>query len=124
MALHIKTKFRTKGPKTLEQRASVVASNIWKVAQEATRHMEIEGYKIGGDRQVTAILTEFLAFHIRSEERRVGNGWRSGWEGSTDVCSSDLGWRRKRRATWKSKAIKSAATGKSPPFLPSSSRSR
>ena len=71
MALHIKTKFRTKGPKTIEQRASVVASNIWKVAQEATRHMEIEGYKIGGDRQVTAILTEFIAFQIQAADRLV-----------------------------------------------------
>ena len=71
MALHIKTKFRTKGPKTLEQRASVVASNIWKVAQEATRHMEIEGYKIGGDRQVTGILTEFIAFQIQAADRLV-----------------------------------------------------
>jgi hypothetical protein len=71
MALHIKTKFRTKGPKTLEQRASVVASNIWKVAQESTRHMEIEGYKIGDDRQVTAVLTEFIAFQIQIVDRLV-----------------------------------------------------
>lgn len=71
MALHIKTKFRTKGPKTIEQRASVVASNIWKVAQDATRHMEVEGYKIGGDRQVTAILTEFMAFQIQVADRLV-----------------------------------------------------
>jgi len=71
MALHIKTKFRTKGPKTLEQRASVVASNIWKVAQEAARHMEIEGYKLGGDRQVTGVLTEFIAFQIQIADRLV-----------------------------------------------------
>ncbi len=71
MALHIKTKFRSKGPKTIEQRASVVASNIWKLAQEAARHMEIEGYKLGGDRQVTQILTEFIAFHIQIADRLV-----------------------------------------------------
>ncbi len=71
MAFHIKTKFRTKGPKTIEQRASVVASNIWKVAQEAARHMEIEGYKLGGDRQVTAVLTEFIAFQILIADRLV-----------------------------------------------------
>ncbi len=71
MALHIKTKFRTKGPKTLEQRASVVASNIWKVAQEAARHMEIEGYKLGGDRQVAAVLAELIAFQIQIADRLV-----------------------------------------------------
>ncbi|TAM47944.1 MAG: hypothetical protein EPN55_01250 [Gammaproteobacteria bacterium] len=71
MALHLKTKFRARGPKTIEQRASVVASNIWKVAQEATRHMEIEGYKIGSDRQVTAILTELIAFQIQIADRLV-----------------------------------------------------
>lgn len=71
MALHIKTKFRTKGAKTIEQRASVVASNIWKVAQEAARHMEIEGYALGGDRQVTAVLAEFIAFQIQIADRLV-----------------------------------------------------
>lgn len=71
MALHLKTKFRTKGPKTLEDRASVVAANIWKVAQDAMRHMEVEGYKIGDYRQAVAILAEFIAFLIQVADRLV-----------------------------------------------------
>jgi len=33
MAIPLKTKFRKKGPKTLEDRASVVATNSWRIAQ-------------------------------------------------------------------------------------------
>ena len=71
MAIRLKTKFRKKGPKTLEDRASVVATNIWRIAQETARHMEKEGYPMGGDRQVAAVLTEFIAFLIQIADRIV-----------------------------------------------------
>lgn len=71
MPIRLKTKFRKKGPKTLEDRASVVASNIWRIAQESARHMEKEGYPLGDDRQVTAVLTEFMAFLIQMADRIV-----------------------------------------------------
>jgi hypothetical protein len=71
MALPLKTKFRKKGPKTLEDRASVVASNIWRIAQETIRHMEKEGYPLGGDRQVTAVITEIVAFLMQFADRIV-----------------------------------------------------
>jgi hypothetical protein len=71
MAIRLKTKFRKKGPKTLEDRASVVATNIWRIAQETARHMEKEGYAMGGDRQVAGVLTEFIAFLIQIADRIV-----------------------------------------------------
>lgn len=71
MALRIKTKYRTKGPKTIEDRASVVAANIWKIAQEMLRRMEIDGYALGQDRQVSAMLTEFMAFLVQIADRLV-----------------------------------------------------
>jgi hypothetical protein len=71
MALPLKTKFRKKGPKTLEDRASVVATNIWRIAQEAVRHMEKEGYPLGGDRQVTSVITEIIAFLVQCSDRIV-----------------------------------------------------
>ncbi|HEU5338833.1 MAG TPA: hypothetical protein VFU39_06060 [Sulfuricaulis sp.] len=71
MAIRLKTKFRKKGPKTLEDRASVVATNIWRIAQEIARHMEKEGYALGSDRQVAAVLTEFIAFLIQIADRIV-----------------------------------------------------
>ncbi|HYA37710.1 MAG TPA: hypothetical protein VEI74_05505 [Candidatus Methylomirabilis sp.] len=67
----MKTKYRKKGPKTLEDRASVVAMNIWRIAQETCRHMEKEGYPLGGDRQVTAVLTELMAFLVQMSDRIV-----------------------------------------------------
>ena len=71
MAIRLKTKFRKKGPKTLEDRASVVATNIWRIAQETVRHMEKEGYPMGGDRQVVAVITEMIAFLIQIADRLV-----------------------------------------------------
>ena len=71
MVLRLKSKFRKKGPKTLEDRASVVAGNIWRIAQETCRHMEIEGYKLGSDKQVTAVLTELMAFMLQATDRIV-----------------------------------------------------
>lgn len=71
MALRLKTKFRKKGPKTLEDRASVLATNVWRIAQEASRRMEKEGYQLGGDRQVTAVITEFMAFLVQIADRIV-----------------------------------------------------
>lgn len=71
MALRIKTKYRKKGPKTIEDRASVVAANIWKIAQEMLRRMEIDGYVLGQDRQVNAMLTEFMAFLAQIADRLV-----------------------------------------------------
>jgi len=71
MVLRLKTRFRTKGPRTLEQRATVIAANIWKIAQEACRRMEVAGFKLGGDRQVSAMLTEIIAFLIQITDRIV-----------------------------------------------------
>jgi hypothetical protein len=71
MSIRLKTKFRKKGPKTLEDRASVVATNIWRIAQESARHMEKEGYALGGDRQVAAVITEVIAFLIQIADRIV-----------------------------------------------------
>ncbi len=71
MALRIKTKYRTKGPKTIEDRASVVAANVWKIAQEMLRRMEVDGYALGQDRQVNAMLTEFMAFLMQIADRLV-----------------------------------------------------
>jgi hypothetical protein len=71
MALRMKTRFRTRGPRTLEQRASVVASNVWKIAQETCRRMEKEDYPLGSDSQVAAVMTEIMAFLVQAADRLV-----------------------------------------------------
>ncbi len=71
MALRLKTKWRKKGPKTLEDRASVVASNVWRIAQDTCRHMEIEGYKLGADKQLAAVQTEIMVFLVQMADRIV-----------------------------------------------------
>lgn len=71
MALRMKTRFRPGGPKTLEQRASVVGYNLWKVAQEMYRHMVKEDFKFRGGDQVAALFTEVIAFLIQIADRLV-----------------------------------------------------
>jgi len=71
MNIRLKTRFRKKGPKTLEDRASVVATNIWRIAQETARHMEKEGFAMGGDHQVADVITEYVAFLIQIADRIV-----------------------------------------------------
>lgn len=77
MAIRIKTKWhRTKrkgaqptAPKTLLELASVVAFNLWKVAQEPFRRMEKEGFRFAQDVQVTGFITEFIAYLSHSVDR-------------------------------------------------------
>jgi hypothetical protein len=71
MAVRIKTKFRKKGPKSPEERASVVGAYIWRVAQETFRHMGKEDFNFGSEEQVTAVITEFVAFLVQVADRIV-----------------------------------------------------
>ena len=77
MAIRIKTKWhrtkrkgaQTTAPKTLLELASVVAFNLWKVAQEPFRRMEKEGFRFAQDVQVTGFITEFIAYLSHSVDR-------------------------------------------------------
>jgi len=71
MALRVKTKFRKKGPKTLEERAGVVGMYIWRLAQETFRHMGKEDFNFGSEEQVTSVITEFVAFLVQVTDRIV-----------------------------------------------------
>jgi hypothetical protein len=71
MAIRMRTKWHTRGPKSIEDRAGVVGFNIWKISNEAWKHMEKEGFRIGGDRQLTALITELVAFLMQISDRLV-----------------------------------------------------
>ncbi|OGI41050.1 MAG: hypothetical protein A2140_09595 [Candidatus Muproteobacteria bacterium RBG_16_62_13] len=72
MALRMKTRFRRGGKKTPAERASVVAFNFWKLAQEMYRRMHKEDFKFGSDEQVSAaMITETLAFLVQVADRLV-----------------------------------------------------
>ena len=71
MAVRIKTKFRRSGPKSPEDRAGVVAVGIWKVAQDAFRRMGKEDFNFASEDQVTAFITEFVAFLVQAADRMV-----------------------------------------------------
>jgi hypothetical protein len=71
MALRMKTRFRGKGPKTIEDRANVIACNIWKVAQETVKHMEKESFQFSSDRQLSQVMTEMIAFLVQVADRIV-----------------------------------------------------
>jgi hypothetical protein len=67
----VKTRWRKKGPRTLEERAGVIGANVWKIALEIFKHMEKEGFRFGSDRLVTNVLTEFIAFLVQLVDRAV-----------------------------------------------------
>lgn len=71
MAIRVKTRFRKSGPKTVEERASVVAVAIWKAAHEAFRHMGKENFNFTSPEQVTGFVTEFIAFLVQIADRIV-----------------------------------------------------
>lgn len=67
----VKTRFRKKGPRTIEERAGVIGANVWKIALEVFRHMEKEGFRFGSDRLTTEVITEFIAFLVQLADRAV-----------------------------------------------------
>ena len=68
----IKTRWRNKkAPRTPDERAGVIGANIWKIAIEIFKHLEKDGFRFGTDRQVTAIITEFIAFLVQLTDRTV-----------------------------------------------------
>lgn len=71
LSVALKTHFRKKGTRTLDDLAGVAGFNVWKIAQEALKHMENEGFAVGGDRTVARVMAEFLAFLIASADRLV-----------------------------------------------------
>ncbi len=69
MAIRVNTRWRSKGPKTLGDRASVVGVTIWRVAHDTGKHMEKEEFRITSDAQYTALLTEIIAFLVQVTDR-------------------------------------------------------
>jgi hypothetical protein len=67
----VKTRWRTKGARTLAERAGVIGANVWKISLEIFKHMEKEGFRFGSDRLVTEVLTEFIAFLVQLVDRTV-----------------------------------------------------
>jgi hypothetical protein len=67
----VKTRWRKKGPRTIEERAGVIGANVWKIALEVFKHMEKEGFRFGSDRLTTEVITEFIAFLVQLADRAV-----------------------------------------------------
>ncbi len=69
----VKTRWRKKSARTrtLAERAGVIGANVWKIALEIFKHLEKEGFRFGSDRQVTAVLSEFIAFLVQLADRSV-----------------------------------------------------
>ncbi|MCG6873403.1 MAG: hypothetical protein LJE84_14050 [Gammaproteobacteria bacterium] len=77
MAVRLKTKWhssrrrRSRGAKTLEDRASVVGVAVWKIAFNTFRHMEDEEFGFASDRQIMDFLNEMICFLVQVCDRSV-----------------------------------------------------
>ena len=58
-------------PKGLEDLASAVAFNIWKLAKDVFTHMEREGFRFPEDRQAVDLMNEVMAFCLHVVDRMV-----------------------------------------------------
>ena len=67
----VKTRWRKKGARSVEERAGVIGANIWKIAVEIFRHMEKEGFRFGSDRMTTEVIAESIAFLVQLADRAV-----------------------------------------------------
>ena len=67
----VKTRWRKKGARSVEERAGVIGANIWKIALEIFKHMEKEEFRFGSDRLVTEVMAEFIAFLVQLVDRAV-----------------------------------------------------
>lgn len=67
----VKTRWRKKGARTVEERAGVIGANVWKIALEIFKHMEKEGFRFGSDRLTTEVIAEFIAFLVQLADRAV-----------------------------------------------------
>lgn len=70
---HTKRKGNLRGgrEKTFEDRANVLAHNVWKIAFASYKHLEEEKFKFDTGPQITAALTEIVAFLIQVVDRTV-----------------------------------------------------
>lgn len=67
----VKTRWRKKGPRSVEERAGVIGANVWKIALEIFKHMEKEGFRFGSDRMTTEVIAESIAFLVQLADRAV-----------------------------------------------------
>ena len=67
----VKTRWRKKGARSVEERAGVIGANVWKIAVEIFRHMEKEGFRFGSDRMTTEVIAESIAFLVQLADRAV-----------------------------------------------------
>ena len=67
----VKTRWRKKGARSVEERAGVIGANVWKIALEIFKHMEKEGFRFGSDRMTTEVIAESIAFLVQVADRAV-----------------------------------------------------
>lgn len=70
MAIRVKSKWhKTENERSPQQVATVIASLIWRIAEERTTHMQQEKFEVNSVEQGFAMLREYLAFFIQHTDR-------------------------------------------------------
>ncbi len=72
MAIRVKSQWhKTGNARTPQQVATVIASLIWRVAEEKVTHMQQDNFEINSKQQGFAMLSEYLAFLVQYTDRFV-----------------------------------------------------
>jgi hypothetical protein len=73
MAIRVRSQWhnRADGAKSPQQVATVIASLIWRVAEEKVTHMQQEKFQISSKEQGFAMIAEYLAFLLQYTDRFI-----------------------------------------------------
>lgn len=69
--MRVRTRFKNRKPRSLEEAAGVLAFNLWRIACQGVLELENEGFQTDTQRQRLDIIAEFLGFLVHVTDRMV-----------------------------------------------------
>jgi hypothetical protein len=71
MRLRIRNTFKNRGDATLEEKANILAYNIWQISLAGAKNLHEEDYLFESDAQRVGVIREYLVFMVHVADRMV-----------------------------------------------------
>lgn len=71
MRLRIRNSFKNRGNATLEEKANILAYNIWQISLAGAKNLHQEDYLFESDAQRVGVIREYLVFMVHVADRMV-----------------------------------------------------
>ncbi len=69
MKLRIRNTHKNRAARTVEEKANILAYNIWQIALAGTKNLHAEDYRFDGDEQRVGVIREYLIFLLHIADR-------------------------------------------------------